>query len=101
MRFVSTMALGVALALGGAAIVGVAPASAKEKAEKPGKGPNLSKPVREAVVAAQAALAKGDTGDRANEPRDRARRRDDDGRQIYHRCAHVRGRDEGQGPGED
>ncbi|WP_156678084.1 tetratricopeptide repeat protein [Sphingomonas profundi] len=62
MKFVSTMALGVALALGGAAIVGVAPAVAKEKAEKPAKAKsyNLSKPVREAVAAAQAALAKGD-----------------------------------------
>ncbi len=63
MKFVSTMALGVALALGGAAMVGVAPASAKEKAAAPAKQKayNLSKPVREQVAAAQAALAKGDT----------------------------------------
>ena len=60
MKFVSTMALGVVLALGATATVGVAPAVAKEKAAKPGKGPNLSQPVRAALVPAQDALAKGD-----------------------------------------
>lgn len=62
MKFVSTMALGVALALGGAAIVGVAPAAAKDKAEKGAKPKsyNLSKPVRDALAAAQTALTAGD-----------------------------------------
>lgn len=58
MRFVSTMALGVALALGGSAFVAVQPALAK-KAEKEAQ-PNLSKPVREALGPAQTALAAGD-----------------------------------------
>ncbi len=63
MKFVSTMALSMALALGATAVVGISPAVAKEKEAKPAKAKamNLSKPVREAVIAAQAALAKGDT----------------------------------------
>lgn len=68
MKFVSTMALGVALALGGVAIA-VQPATAqdsdrpaKPKKGKAGKAPtyDMSKPVREAVAAAQAALQKKD-----------------------------------------
>jgi tetratricopeptide (TPR) repeat protein len=62
MKFVSTMALGVALALGGAATVGLSPAIA-QKADKNAPKPksyNLSKAVRENVSKAQAANAKGD-----------------------------------------
>ena len=64
MKFVSTVAMGVALALAGTALVG-APAVAQkaDKADKNAPKPktyNLSKPVREAVAAAQAANAKGD-----------------------------------------
>ncbi|TVV72601.1 tetratricopeptide repeat protein [Sphingomonas solaris] len=63
MKFVSTMALGVALAVGGVALVGVAPAVAKEKkAEAPkARNYNLSKPVRESAAASQKALEAGDT----------------------------------------
>lgn len=61
MKLVSTMALGLALALGTTAVIGVAPAmAAKEKKAKPVSF-NLSKPVREAVAAAQTALAAKDT----------------------------------------
>src|ERR1051325_7082698 len=62
MKFVSTMAVGVALALAGAGVVGVAPTMA-QKADKNAPKPrnfNLSKPVREAIGKAQAANAKGD-----------------------------------------
>ena len=62
MKFVSTMALGVALALGAGATVGSSPAIA-QKADKNAPKPrsfNLSKPVRENVAKAQAANAKGD-----------------------------------------
>ncbi len=55
MKFVSTIALGLALATG-SAVIGTAPAMAqKQKAAKAPKF-DLSKPVREAVGAAQAAL---------------------------------------------
>ncbi len=62
MRFVSTMALGAAIALAGFTVAGVQPAVAKDKKEE-GGAPNykLSKPVRDAVAAAQAALKTGDT----------------------------------------
>lgn len=60
MKFVSTIALGMALALGAGAVIGVQPAVAKEKPAKQ-KSFNLSKPVREAVAAAQAALTAKDT----------------------------------------
>lgn len=59
MKFVSTMALGLALVCGAAVSLG-APAMAKEKEPKPPTF-NLSKPVREAVAAAQKALAANDT----------------------------------------
>ena len=64
MRYVSTMALGIALALGAVTVAGIDPALAqKKKKEEAAKAPDfkLSKPVREAVVAAQAALKAGDT----------------------------------------
>lgn len=61
MKLVSTMALGLALATGSAVLIGAQPAMAqKEKKAKP-RSFNLSKPVREAIGAAQAALAKQDT----------------------------------------
>jgi tetratricopeptide (TPR) repeat protein len=60
MKFVSTMALGLALALGATTVAGVAPAAAKEKKAKPASL-NLTKGVRDAVAAAQAALAANDT----------------------------------------
>jgi tetratricopeptide (TPR) repeat protein len=66
MKFVSTMALGFALALGVTATLGVQPAVAKEKAAKPASF-NLSKPVREAAAAAQKALAAGDTATAATQ----------------------------------
>lgn len=61
MRYVSTIALGAALALGAVTVAGVEPAMAQKK-EKAAKAPDfkLSKPVREAVVAAQAASKAGD-----------------------------------------
>lgn len=62
MRFVSTITLGAALALAGATVAGIAPAFAKDKKEEPAKAPSykLSKPVRDAVSAAQAALKAND-----------------------------------------
>jgi len=56
------MALGIALALGAVTVAGVEPALAQKK-EKEAKAPDfkLSKPVREAVVAAQNAIKAGDT----------------------------------------
>jgi tetratricopeptide (TPR) repeat protein len=56
------MALGIALALGAVTVAGVEPALAQKK-EKQAKAPDfkLGKPVREAVVAAQAAIKAGDT----------------------------------------
>jgi hypothetical protein len=61
MKFVSTMALGLALALGATATIGTQPAvAAMEKKAKPASF-NLSKGVREAVAAAQTALAANDT----------------------------------------
>jgi tetratricopeptide (TPR) repeat protein len=61
MKLVSTMALGLALALGTNAVIGVAPAmAAKEKKAKPASF-NLTKSVREAVAAAQTALTAKDT----------------------------------------
>lgn len=61
MKFVSTMALGLALALGATVTVGTQPAlAAKEKKAKPASF-NLSKGVREAVAAAQTALQAKDT----------------------------------------
>ncbi|MDB5688372.1 MAG: hypothetical protein JWL91_248 [Sphingomonas bacterium] len=61
MRYVSTIALGAALALGAVTVAGVTPAIAQKK-EKAAKAPDfkLSKAVREAVVAAQAASKAGD-----------------------------------------
>jgi hypothetical protein len=59
MKLVSTIALGVALACGGM-VMSAAPALAKKDEQKPASF-NLSKPVREAAAAAQAALAKSDT----------------------------------------
>jgi tetratricopeptide (TPR) repeat protein len=61
MRYVSTIALGAALALGAVTVAGVEPAMAQKK-EKAAKAPDfkLSKTVREAVVAAQAASKAGD-----------------------------------------
>lgn len=59
MKFVSTMALGFALALGATSMVGTSAAIAKEKAAKPGNF-KLSEPVRNAVAAAQKALAAND-----------------------------------------
>lgn len=61
MKFVSTMALGLALALGATATIGSQPAvAAKEKKAKPPSF-NLSKGVRESVAAAQTALTAKDT----------------------------------------
>lgn len=61
MKIVSTFALGMALALGTTAIVGTNPALAQKKDKKAaGQKYDLSKPVREAVSAAQTALAAGD-----------------------------------------
>ncbi len=62
MKFVSTMALGVALGLGGFAMIGATPAIAKDKAEKAPKPKNynLSKAVRENAAASQTKLAAGD-----------------------------------------
>jgi tetratricopeptide (TPR) repeat protein len=60
MRYVSTIALGAALALGAVTVVGVEPAIAqKEKAAKAGNF-KLSKGVRDAVSAAQTASKAGD-----------------------------------------
>jgi uncharacterized protein HemY len=61
MRFVSTMALGFGLALAATTVAGVQPVVAKDKPAE-AKAPNykLSKPVRDAVTAAQAALKAGD-----------------------------------------
>lgn len=61
MRFVSTIALSVTLALAGATVAGVQPAFAQKK-EKEAAAPalKLSKPVREALVAAQNAVKAGD-----------------------------------------
>jgi len=60
MKLVSTMALGLALAFGGAAsMVAVAPAAAKDKAAKP-KAVNLSDSVRNALAAADKAMNAGD-----------------------------------------
>jgi tetratricopeptide (TPR) repeat protein len=61
MKFVSTMALGLALALSATTVIGVQPATAAK--EKKAKAPsfNLSKGVREAAAAAQTALAANDT----------------------------------------
>ena len=61
MKFVSTMALGLALAFGATVTLGAQPAMAKEKKAAKPAGFNLSKPVREAVAAAQTALAANDT----------------------------------------
>jgi hypothetical protein len=60
MKFVSTTALGLALAFGATVTLGTQPAVAKEKAAKPASL-KLSKPVREAAAAAQKALAANDT----------------------------------------
>jgi tetratricopeptide (TPR) repeat protein len=56
------MALGIALALGAVTVAGVEPALAQKK-EKAAKAPDfkMSKPVREAVIAAQTAIKAGDT----------------------------------------
>lgn len=56
MKMVSTLSLGIALALGGVAVIGTQPAVAQK--QKKGDQPkfDLSKPVREAAGAAQAAL---------------------------------------------
>jgi len=59
MKFVSTVALGAALALGGVAAFGTSPAMAKEKPARQ-QSFDLSKPVRDAVAAAQAAIQKQD-----------------------------------------
>lgn len=59
MKWVSTAALSAALALGGVAVFGASPALAKAKQEK-APTYEMTKPVREAVVAAQAAIAKKD-----------------------------------------
>ena len=60
MKFVSTMALGLALAFGATVTLGTQPAVAKEKKAK-GPSINLSKGAREAAAAAQTALAANDT----------------------------------------
>jgi len=60
MRFVSTLALSVTLALAGATVVGVQPAVAKDKKAESGPAPKLSKPVRDALQAAQTAIKAGD-----------------------------------------
>jgi tetratricopeptide (TPR) repeat protein len=65
MKFVSTMALGLALAFGATVTLGT-PAVAKEKAAKPASF-NLSKPVREAAAAAQKALTANDTATAATQ----------------------------------
>lgn len=59
MKWVSTAALGAALALGGVAVFGASPSIAKEKKEK-APSYQMSKPVREAVVEAQGAIGKKD-----------------------------------------
>ncbi|WP_076068553.1 hypothetical protein [Sphingomonas montana] len=58
MKYLSTTALGVALAFGGAAILGQ-PAIAAKKEAAPA-GPKLSKEVREPLAAAQTAIRGGD-----------------------------------------
>lgn len=64
MKFVSTMALALALGVGGVAMIGATPAIAKEKKQEAAAGKprnyNLSKPVREAAAASQTKLAAGD-----------------------------------------
>ena len=62
MKLVSTMTLGLALALTGSALT-MQPAWAKKKDAEPAKaaGPVLSNPVRAALAAAQTALAANDT----------------------------------------
>ncbi|SFR79094.1 tetratricopeptide repeat protein [Sphingomonas jatrophae] len=59
MKTLSTSLLALALACGGAAIVAV-PAAAAKKEEAKAPSYNLSKPVREAIVAAQAAIQAND-----------------------------------------
>ncbi|MDB5662462.1 MAG: hypothetical protein JWN59_800 [Sphingomonas bacterium] len=60
MKFVSMMALGVSLALGTTALVAVQPAEAQKKKEEKAPSYKLSKPVREAVAAAQALIKAND-----------------------------------------
>ena len=66
MKFVSTMALGLALALGATTVAGVQPAMAKEKQAKP-PTLNISAKVREPLAAAQKALAANDTATAATQ----------------------------------
>lgn len=66
MKFVSTTALGLALAFGATVTLGAQPAMAKEKPAKPASL-NLSKPVREAAAAAQKALETNDTATAATQ----------------------------------
>ena len=60
MRFASTITLGAALALAGGMVAGVQPASAAKKEEAKAPSYKLSKPVRDAVAAAQAAQKAND-----------------------------------------